>query len=329
MKTKTAALILLSALTAGCATPRFPSKTVTPPYLREGDTVGIVSVSFRIAPDADTARIREIFRNWGMTVKFGRHLLDQTDPAFGARDADRAADLQSMIEDPAVKAVVMFNGGYGAVRTLDFLDLKKLRKQPKWIVGYSDMTMLHNAIARQGVQSIHGTVPVSFSKDSIDSSMLSLRDALTGRTTVISTTPHPLNQKGTAVGTLTGGNLSLIYAAAGTDYDNTLRRGDWVLLIEDLSEQMYALDRMMQNLYRSGKLGRVKAILVGHLTNIRGQERFDITPEELIARYARQYDIPVIFGFPVGHEQPNDAVYLGRKVRVTVTNNTAQVDFLK
>lgn len=291
--------------------------------------MGIVSVSFRIKPDADTARVREIFRHWGMAVKFGRHLLDQTDPTFGALDADRAADLQSMIEDPAIKAIVMFNGGYGAVRTLDFLDLKKLRKHPKWIAGYSDLTMLHNAIARQGVESIHGTVPVSFSKDSIDSSMLSLRDALTGRTTAISTVPHPLNQKGAAVGTLTGGNLSLLYAAAGTDYDNTLRHGDWVLLIEDLSEQMYALDRMMQNLYRSGKLRRVKAILVGYLTNIRGQERFDITPQELVAQYTRRYDIPVIFGFPVGHEQPNEALYLGRKVRVTVTDETAQVEFLK
>lgn len=305
---------------------------VRPPYLRPGDTIGIVTPARKLKEKADTAKVRERFEEWGLKVKFGAHYADREQPYFAGTDARRAADLQAMIDDPGVKAVVSYQGGYGSVRLLPLLDLTPLREHPKWIVGFSDVTMLHMALGRLGVESLHATMPGKFrfgadEKPEAIVSDESLRSALFGRWTRIDAAAHPLNVSGTARGRLAGGNLSLLCSAIGTpeqpDFDTPT-----VLFIEEIGEQMYRLDRMMQQLERSGILAKCKAVLVGHFTDMLGQKHFGIwDPCDIIAAYVRPLGIPVVFGIPAGHEDPNVALYMGREVAVTVNDAGASVEF--
>lgn len=304
------------------------SALIRPPFLRAGDTVAVVAISSRLPKKCDTTFLYR-FASWGLTVKLGEHLYCRDSIWFAGTDTQRAADLQKALDDSTVKAVIFYKGGYGAVRTLDHLDLSGLRLHPKWLVGFSDITTMHAALRKIGVESIHGTMPTAFSDDTtqIDSSAQSLKEALWGEVTSYRTEPHPFNTMGRAFGRLTGGNLSLIYAMNGTDLDNRLEEPS-VLLIEDVSESIYHVDRMMQNLKRSGKLDRVEAILVGHFTNIKGEEQWGSSVEELIYEYTRELGIPVIFGFPSGHESPNYSVYMGRRVCVTVDSGGGLLEFL-
>ena len=305
---------------------------VRPPYLRPGDTIGIVTPARKLKEKADTAKVRERFEEWGLKVKFGAHYADREQPYFAGTDIQRAADLQAMIDDPGVKAVVSYQGGYGSVRLLPLLDLTPLREHPKWIVGFSDVTMLHMALGRLGVESLHATMPGKFrfgadEKPEAIVSDESLRSALFGRWTRIDAAAHPLNVSGTARGRLAGGNLSLLCSAIGTpeqpDFDTPT-----VLFIEEIGEQMYRLDRMMQQLERSGILAKCKAILVGHFTDMPGQKHFGVwDPCDIIAAYVRPLGLPVVFGIPAGHEDPNVALYMGREVAVTVNDAGASVEF--
>ena len=305
---------------------------IRPPYLRPGDTIGIVTPARKLKEKADTAKVRERFEEWGLKVKFGAHYADREQPYFAGTDARRAADLQAMIDDPGVKAVVSYQGGYGSVRLLPLLDLTPLREHPKWIVGFSDVTMLHMALGRLGVESLHATMPGKFrfgadEKPEAIVSDESLRSALFGRWTRIDAAAHPLNVSGTARGRLAGGNLSLLCSAIGTpeqpDFDTPT-----VLFIEEIGEQMYRLDRMMQQLERSGILAKCKAVLVGHFTDMLGQKHFGVwDPCDIIAAYVRPLGIPVVFGIPAGHEDPNVALYMGREVAVTVNDAGASVEF--
>lgn len=311
-----------------------PARTqfIRPPYLQPGDTVGIVTPARKLSEKADTAKVRERFESWGLKVKFGPHTADREQPYFAGTDAQRAADLQAMIDDPGVKAVVSFQGGYGSVRLLPLIDLDRLREQPKWIVGFSDVTMLHLALGRLGVESLHATMPgkFRFGRDETPEAIVSdeaLRSALLGLRQRIDTDPHPLNSPGTARGRLTGGNLAIVCSSLGTpeepDFD-----APTVLFIEEVGEHMYRLDRMMQQLARSGKLAKCKAILVGHFSDMAGQKHFGITdPYDIVAQYVRPLGIPVVFGLPAGHEDPNVALYMGREVTVTVGETGAAIEF--
>lgn len=327
-----AALSEVPARSAAAPTRTPDAPFIRPPYLRPGDTVGIVAPARKLRERADTARVRERFESWGLHVKYGRHFADREQPYFAGTDLQRAADLQAMIDDPGVKAIVCYQGGYGSVRLLPLLDLTVLRTHPKWIVGFSDITMLHMALGRLGVESIHATMPGKFRFDAEESpeaivSDESLRSALFGLWTCIDTPPHPLNRPGTARGRLAGGNLALLCAALGTpeepDFDTPI-----VLFIEEVGEQMYRLDRMLQQLERHGVLAKCRAILAGHFTDMQGQRHFGIRdPYELIAAYARPLGIPVVFGVPSGHEDPNVALYMGREVAVAADDSGARIEF--
>lgn len=378
-------------------TERRPAVTfLRPPYLRPGDTVAIVAPAGRLPLRADTANVRKRFENWGLHVKFGPHYASRVHPYFAATDRQRADDLQRMIDDPTVKAVIAYRGGYGSVRLLPLLRLDGLRDRPKWIVGFSDITLLHLALQRLGIESIHGPMPGSFVFDKErnqdgkrrqtagnanttsetapaathaathaatddtavganpgadfdenpgadfgedfgeyfgegcaeeDPSAESLRCALFGRIDTIAVAPHPLNRPGVATGRLAGGNLTQLWAAQGTPEELEVDIPT-VLFIEEVGEHAYRLDRMMQSLARSGKLRRVRAVLVGHLTDIMGLERFGVAEAcEVIEPYLRDLGIPVVYGFPAGHEAPNRALYLGRTVTVEVDDRGACVHF--
>lgn len=322
-------LILLALLFCSFSPEnRARNELARPPYLKPGDTIGIVSPASKLRLKSDTTKVRQQFEAMGLNVKFGRHFFCQGEPVFAGTDEQRAEDLQAMIDDDAVKAVIAYRGGYGSVRLLDRLDLSKLHNRPKWIVGYSDITMLHLALQKEGIESIHGAMPVDFRNDTIDLSAGSLRQALFGEMQRIDLPPHPLNLLGEATGQLTGGNLAVLCSAAATPVDMNPDEPS-VLLLEEIGERAYSLDRMLQSLKQSGKLQKFKAILVGHFTKITEAEYFTPSGDiyELIHTYIAPLGIPVVFGFPSGHEAPNFSVYMGRHVTVRVDDAGASVSF--
>ena len=321
-------LLLLAPLFAG-AQESDSTGFLRPPYLHRGDTVGIVSPAGKLPLKTDTAKIRQRFESWGLHVKFGPHCADREQPYFAGTDKERAADLQAMIDDESVKAVIACRGGYGSVRLLPLVDLARLRERPKWVVGFSDITMLHLALRKLRIESIHGPMPAGFDFDGKeDPSAESLRQALFGETVCIEVEPHPLNQPGTASGCLSGGNLTVIRSADGTPEELTAEEPT-VLLIEEVGEFVYRIDRLMQSLTRSGRLGILKAILVGHFSDMVGMKKFGVADAyAIISSYTRPLGIPVVFGFPAGHAEPNLAVYLGRRVTVSVDDEGARVEFV-
>lgn len=315
-----------STATAGpCDTlPRHVVKPyVRPDFLTEGDSIGIVSISSRVDDYMVNRVVRaiDILRSWGLGVRQSPHLLDRDGGWFATQDTLRAHDLQQMIDNPHLKAILFVRGGYGAVRVVDLVDWRPLAEHPKWLVGFSDLTTVHAVMQRVGMESIHGAMPAGFDvrMPQRDTSALWLREALFGRTTRYDTAPHPLNRNGRTCGRLAGGNLSVLHALNGTPQDLRLDEPT-VLLIEDVGESIHHIDRMMQTMMRSGKLDRIVGLIVGDFTNIRNEERWGTTVEELIAGYARQLKVPVLFGLPAGHGPLNAALYMGREVELRVTD---------
>lgn len=374
--------VLLSALLPAAAQPTDSTDFIRPPWLREGDTVAIVAPAGKLSERVDTARIRQRFGEWGLQVRFGTCQNPDKKAYFAAPDSVRAEELQRAIDDPSVKAVIACRGGYGSVRLLPRLRLEALRRHPKWIVGFSDITTLHLALRRLGIESIHGPMPGGFCFEeegktgvarkavpaktaSSDRSRVtaepkagrslscrtterpargqgvggphaaepegdsseSLREALFGEVHSIAAEPHPLNSPGEAHGRLAGGNLTVICAANGTP-EALQADTPTILLIEEIGESAYRIDRMMQSLARCGVLERLRGVVVGHFTRTAGCERFGVEePEALLDAYLRPLGIPVAYGFPVGHEEPNQALYLGREVRLEVGAEGARLDF--
>lgn len=374
--------VLLSALLPAAAQPTDSTNFIRPPWLREGDTVAIVAPAGKLSERADTARIRQRFGEWGLQVRFGTCQNPDKKAYFAAPDSVRAEELQRAIDDPSVKAVIACRGGYGSVRLLPRLRLEALRRYPKWIVGFSDITTLHLALRRLGIESIHGPMPGGFrfeeegktgvarkaepartassdrsrgtaepkagrsescrtterpargqvvggphAAEPEGDSSESLREALFGEVHSIAAEPHPLNSPGEAHGRLAGGNLTVICAANGTP-EALQADTPTILLIEEIGESAYRIDRMMQSLARCGVLERLRGVVVGHFTRTAGCERFGVEePEALLDAYLRPLGIPVAYGFPVGHEEPNQALYLGREVRLEVGAEGARLDF--
>lgn len=319
-------LLSLLSVTLSCGTARY----ARPGYLVAGDTVGIVTMSSRVDPERakDTASLRRIIDSLGFGVLYAEHIFAQYDNSFGADDRTRADDFNRMVANPNVKAILLYKGGYGAVRTLDYIDWRALRRNPKWIAGYSDITMLHLAAQSRRIESLHSVMPSTFERDSASLAMFA--SAIKGELSTIHVAPDELNQTGVARGRLIGGNLSMLYAASGTPEDKALKKRGKVLFIEDLNEKLYHIDRMMQNLERAGVLQGCKAVVVGYMTDIEGLGRFNLKrAEELISSYTKKYNIPVVFGMPVGHQSPNAALYMGRMVEVEVADDkSAVVQFL-
>ncbi|MCM1151738.1 MAG: LD-carboxypeptidase [Alistipes sp.] len=304
------------------ASPTADSSFVRPPYLQIGDTVGLVAPAGRLPAGTDTVRIREHFASWGLHVKFSPHCYSVEQPYFSASDADRAADLQQMIDDPSVKAVIACRGGYGSVRLMPLLRLEEMRWNPKWLVGFSDITTLHMALAQLGVESIHGPMPGSKFYWEEPASAESLRRALFGLVERFDLPPHPLNIPGKAAGRMAGGNLTVLCSACGTS-EEIESAEPTILFIEEVNEHVYRVDRMLVQLSRSGALSNVSAVVVGDFSRMSGSEQFGADAYRTIAAALAPLGIPVVFGFPAGHDRLNLAIYLGRRATVSVDEKGA------
>ncbi len=297
---------------------------ILPSYLKKGDTIAIIATARKVSKEEIQPAVA-FFESYGLSVLLGKNLFASQNQYAGT-DEQRAEDLQWALNDKTVKAIIIARGGYGTVRLLEHLDFTEFRKYPKWMVGYSDVTVLHNAIHNCGIASLHATMPLNFTKS--DEATKSMVEALFGNLTVITSEENYSNISGTSKGQLVGGNLSLLYALSGTPYD--IDTTDKILFIEDLDEYLYHIDRMMMQLKLSGKLKHLKGLIVGGMTDMKDNTiPFGKFPEEIILDAVKAYNYPVCFDFPAGHIDRNLAMYFGREVQLDVTDDGATLKYLE
>ena len=298
---------------------------IVPPYLKPGDRVVVVATARKVSP-ADIEPTLRLLASWGLqpVVPDGLYAADRQ---FAGTDAHRAALLQQALDDPSVRAVVCARGGYGTVRIVDRLDFSAFARHPKWIVGYSDVTVLHSHIRRTlGIATLHATMPLNIPADADTRSYPStdsLRRALFGEPLQYAIPAHPLNRAGDARGPVVGGNLSILYSLCGSPSD--LGPDGCILFIEDLDEYLYHLDRMMQNLRRCGLLKGLRGLLVGAFSDMHDNTvPFGRTAEEIILDAVADYGYPVCFSAPFGHiGTANCALPLGPSAHLTVDRQGA------
>ncbi len=296
---------------------------ITPPYLQKGDTVAILATARKHIVKSMQPTI-DLLESWGLHVVVGESIGLEENQLAGS-DAQRAADLQEQLDNPNIKAIWCARGGYGTVRVVDLIDFTAFKKSPKWLVGFSDVTVLHNHLNTMGYKSIHGIMPISLAKASKEA-IESLRLSLFGQPLQYAIDPHPMNRLGKATGELVGGNLSILYSVLGSP--SAIDCTDKILYIEDLDEYLYHIDRMMMNLKRNGCLESLKGIIVGSMTDMKDNDiPWGKNALEIVQDVTKQYNIPVIFNFPAGHIHDNRALILGNNVTIEVTENCSTVVF--
>jgi muramoyltetrapeptide carboxypeptidase len=299
---------------------------ISPPILKPGDTVGIVAPARKVER-ADIDGAIRIFESWGLTVVLGNNLFEEQNQYSGT-DSQRASDFQSMIVNPEVKAIICARGGYGSMRLLEEISFRQLQREPKWVVGYSDITVFHGILNSWFMmETIHGIMPINFPKDGVSNlSTESLRKVLFGDSPEYNIPYHPLNREGFAKGPLCGGNLSILNSLSGTDAD--IITNDKILFIEDLDEYLYHIDRMMMTLKRSGKLKVLAGLVVGGMTDMRDNPiPFGKDALQIIREAVDDYDYPVCFNFPAGHQGDNLALIMGRSASLRVKENGSCLAF--
>jgi muramoyltetrapeptide carboxypeptidase len=290
-----------------------------PPYLQKGDTIGIVAPAGYMPVEKMQTCI-ETLDNWGYTVQLGATTHSNSQNYFSGTDEQRLTDLQQMIDNPDIKAILCARGGYGVSRIIDDINFKKLKKHPKWIIGFSDITVLHaHLLTNYKIASLHASMAAAFNEgNAYEAAIRSLKNALEGKPAHYECGPHPFNKTGEAEGVLVGGNLSLLAHIIGTDSD--LKTKHKLLFIEDIGEYLYNIDRMLIQLRRSGKLDHIAGLIIGGFTDSKDTERpFGKTEYEIIYEQVASLEVPVGFNFPVSHDKENLALKIGGTYRLTIT----------
>ncbi len=295
-----------------------------PPKLSSGDQVAVVATARVVNGEAINSAL-EVLRSWGLAVWVGDHVFEKHQ-LFAGTDQQRLHDLQKALDNPAIKAIFCARGGYGTTRILDNIDWAQFKANPKWICGFSDITALLNHVNALNVVSLHGPMPQLFDKGAACGEVDELRKILFNPEGHTITAPaHADNRAGSTTGVLTGGNLSLLVHLLATD--TVWETDNKILLIEEVDEYQYAMDRMMVQLKRSGRLKNLAALVVGHLTKIKvGDLAFDHTIEAVIKQHVPD-TIPVAFGMPFGHEHPNLTLPLGMEARLQVSTEGTSLSF--
>ncbi len=297
---------------------------ITPPLLKKGDTVLIIGTARARSKEFIDPAI-EILLQWGLRVELGENLFKKHHQ-FAGTDDERAYDLQWAIDHPLAKAVLIAGGGYGTLRIIDKVNFKRLKKYPKWFIGYSDTTVLQARLSKLNFASIHATMAFQFPKhkEATDS----IQKLLFGKPLKYTIPVSTLNRTGSAEGEITGGNLSLIYALSGSVDD--LNTKNKILFIEDLDEQLYHIDRMMLQLKRSGKLKHLKGLIVGGMSDMKDNAvPFGKSANEIVWDAVKEYNYPVCFDFPAGHIDENMALMFGKKAKLIVQKNRVSLTYTK
>jgi muramoyltetrapeptide carboxypeptidase len=305
----------------------FTRDLIKPPNLKKGDTIMILAPAGKLKDRSAVDPGIELANHWGLVVFFGNHLLSQ-DGTFAGSDEERLEDLQSALDDPSIKAIWAARGGYGTVRIIDDLDFTKFTIHPKWIIGYSDITVLHNKINALGYQSVHGQMPLTLNlEDPVQKEGIqTLHRALFGRKLQYKIEPSSYNIEGESTGQLVGGNLSIVYSMLGSD--TNLNMNGRILFIEDVGEALYHIDRMMISLKRAGFFNNCKGVIVGDFRLKKNEGNpFGKSLEEIVLEAVEGTDFPVVFNFPAGHLDDNRTLLLGSYVDMKVSKNKAGISF--
>lgn len=299
-----------------------------PPYLTTGSTIGITCpASYVPAERIDYAA--SVLRDKGFNVVLGK-TAGAMHHYFSGTDEERLQDLQSMLDDPNIDAILMGRGGYGVSRIIDALDFTAFRQKPKWICGFSDIVVLHNHIqANFGIPSIHSPMCNAYKPESLDTDHLnSFFKAIQGDDLVYTAPSSSFNRKGTTEGVLTGGNLAILAHLTGSVSE--VDTAGKILFIEDIGEYLYNADRMLLNLKRAGKFDNLKGLVLGGFTDMQDTERpFGQTIEEIIWDKVKEYDYPVCFNFPCGHQEVNYSLCLGMPHKLSVREDNSVLQLLR
>lgn len=285
---------------------------LTPKSLSSGSRIALVAPARKISYDEISFAV-DYIESRGFVPVFDERLF-LSHNQFAGNDDERASVLQYYLDDPDIDAIICVRGGYGTVRIIDRLNFDNFMQNPKWIVGYSDVTVLHAKLQSLGVESIHATMPINFSTNT-QQSLDSLFDALTGKELVYDYKHSPYDIKGEAAGIIVGGNISVLYSLLGSDIFPDTK--DKILFLEDLDEYLYHVDRMMTAFVRAGVLDNIKGLVVGGLTKMHDNAvPFGMTAEEVMLEKVADRNIPVFFGFPAGHIDDNRALVFGRMFKM-------------
>lgn len=288
---------------------------IIPSKLNVGDKIGIISTARKISLQELSPAIT-ILESWGLKVILGKYLFE-ADSQFAGTVEQRRADLQSMIDEQDIKAVLCARGGYGSIQIIDAINFSSLQKNPKWIVGFSDVTVLHSHLNNLGLVTLHATMLSNFTKNS-NLSLQSLKTILFGNDTTIECRAHPFNKYGKVEAEVVGGNLSILYSLLGSESD--INTDGKILFIEDLDEYLYHIDRMIMSLKRNGKFEALKALIVGGMNNMNDNDiPFGKTAEEIVLHHTKDYPFPICFRFPAGHLDDNRAIRFGVKHKLEIT----------
>ena len=294
------------------------------PSIQKGDLIYITAPAKSIEA-AYVTFAKNYFEAKGYKVLISQNCLGEFN-YFSGTDEERTADFQFGLDHPDVKAILCARGGYGCIRILDRLQWAGILREPKWIIGFSDVTIFHQRMQRYGLQSIHATMPLNF-QDNSKESFETLEKAWKNESYSIVTDFSLYNKFGESEGKLVGGNLSILYSLLGTD--DEINFEDSILFIEDLAEQIYHIDRMLFAFKKAGVLNKIKGLIVGGMTDLKDTAiPFGKTIEEVILEQFQYTNIPITFQFPAGHIPDNRALTFGRKVKFNVSNKNSTLEFL-
>ena len=304
------------------------NKLIKPEYLKKGDTVAIVAPSGVLKNyKGYMLKAKELLKSWGLEVSIGENVFNDNGH-FAGTDNQRSADFQLALDDKSIKAIWCARGGYGAMRVIDNLNFEKYKENPKWIIGYSDITAVHNDLHNNKSESIHGIMCKSLEKIDIDNneSISLLKKTLFGEKLSYTIEGNNYNIEGNSNGQLIGGNLTLLHCLLGSE--SSIDTDGKILFIEDLGEYLYHIDRMLISLKRAGYFDNCKGLIVGDFTDIRKNTTpFGRDLKELILDIVREYDFPVSFGFPAGHGEKNYPMILGREINLEVSKQQSTINF--
>ncbi|WP_299112345.1 LD-carboxypeptidase [uncultured Winogradskyella sp.] len=309
---------------------KMTSELIRPPYLKAGDTVAIVAPSGILKNrEREVQQAIDLLKSWGLHAVVGKHVFSKANH-FAGTDDERCEDLQKAMDDPTISAIWCARGGYGTVRILDKLDYTKFKQNPKWVVGYSDITAFHNQLHNKGFMSIHALMCVSLTKDlsEIAYTIETFKMALFGNPTNYDLEPITYNREGKASGELVGGNLTMLHTMLGSK--ETIDTSGKILFIEEIGEYKYHIDRMLQSMKRAGYFDNLNGLIVGDMSRLRKNTTlWGTSVEQLIRDALADYDFPIAFGMPAGHEKKNLAMTLGMTVDLQVEGDKTMISFKK
>lgn len=304
------------------------SELIQPPYLKAGDTVAIIAPSGVLKNrEREVEQALDLLKSWGLHTVVGEHVFSKADH-FAGTDDERCEDLQKAMDNPKISGIWCARGGYGTVRILDKLDYTKFRENPKWVIGYSDITALHNQLHNEGFQSLHALMCVSLTKDlsEIAYPIETFKSALFGNPMNYDLDYSPHNRLGKASGQLVGGNLTMLHTMLGSK--ESIDTSGKILFIEEIGEYKYHIDRMLQSMKRAGYFDNLNGLIVGDMSRMRKNTTlWGTSVERLIVDALADYDFPIAFGMPAGHEKKNLAMTLGMTVELQVEGDKTLVSF--